>query len=256
MIIPGFTMLIDDKDIEEFGIRLVNYETSSYVGRKSIGVDIPGAHGTQSVPSALSTSTFFADVVCTGKDADEVQTRVRQFFAYMYSTQDSHKIVFTNDLGVVRYAILDSPDKYKVISGMDGAFAQIKLTFLMRDPFMYQNETDKMVTAAVHKKEIVLVNEAFECPAVFKIQNIGTTKITGIGLIVNGELANFSCELNPGDTLVLDTVEYEVKFNGTSRLDYWEGEMPTLKNGDNVIYQQNSQHTELLLTVEFTKQWV
>lgn len=256
MIIPGFTMMVDDKDIEEFGMRLVNYETSSYVGRKTKGVDIPGAHGTQSVPSALSTSQFLANVVCTGRDADEVQTRVRQFFAYMYSSQDSHKVVFTNDLGVVRYAILDSPERYKVITGVDGAFAQIKLTFLMLDPFMYQNETDKFVTSAVHEKQNILANEAFECPAIYSLQNIGGEKVTGIGLVVNGELASFSCELNPGDILVLDTIEYEVKLNGNIRLDYWEGEMPKLRNGDNIIVQSNAQHKELLLTVEFTKQWV
>ena len=256
MIIPGFTMSIDDKDIELFGMRLVNYETSSYVGRKTKGVDVPGAHGTQAVPSALSTSIFVANVVCTGKDAGEVQSRIRQFFAYMYSNMDSHKVVFTNDLSVVRYAILDTPERYKVITGIDGAFAQIKLTFLMRDPFMYQNESDKLVASAAHGQSFVLENEAFECPAIFTLQNIGTTKISGIGLVVNGELASFSCELNPGDTLVLDTVEYEVKLNGNVRLDYWEGEMPMLKNGDNDIYQTNGQHAQLLLTVEFTKQWV
>ena len=256
MIIPAFTMVIDDKDIELFGMRLINYETSSYVGRKSKGVDIPGAHGTQAVPSALSTSVFLANVVCTGKDADEVQTRIRQFFAYMYSTQDSHKVVFTNDLQVVRHAILDSPERYKVIEGVDGAFAQIKLTFLMRDPFMYQNEPDKLVASAKHNEAIMLENEAFECPAVFTIQNIRASKVTGVSLMVNGELASFSCELNPGDTLVLDTVEYEVRLNGNVRLDYWEGEMPMLKNGDNSIHQTNGQHVELLLTIEFTKQWV
>lgn len=256
MIIPGFTMLVDDKDIELFGMRLVNYETSSYVGRKTKGVDVPGAHGTQAVPSALSTSVFLANVVCTGTNADEVQSRIRQFFAYMYSTQDSHKIVFTNDLKVVRYAILDSPERYKVITGVDGAFAQIKLTFLMRDPFMYQNEADKLVTSAVHGQSVMLENEAFECPAIYSLQNLGTSKVTGIGLVVNGELASFSCELNPGDVLVLDTNEYEVKLNGNVRLDYWEGEMPMLRNGDNYISQSNVEHSELLLTVEFTKQWV
>ena len=130
MVIPGFTLLVDDKDIELFGMKLVNYETQSYIGRKVKGVDIPGAHGTQAVPSSLTSNTFFANVVFTGKDADEVQNRIRQFFAFMYSTQNSHKLVFTNDMSVVRYAILDSPDKYKVISGIDGAMAEVKLTFI------------------------------------------------------------------------------------------------------------------------------
>lgn len=252
----AFTMIVDDKDIEHFGMRLINYETSSYVGRKTKGVDVPGAHGTQEVPSALSTRIFLANVVCTGKDADEVHTRIRQFFAYMYSTQNARKVVFTNDMRVIRYAILDSPERYKVITGIDGAFTQLKLTFLMQDPFVYQNEPDTLVAAVSHGKQIILINEGFECPAIYTIKNITNTQITDVGLVVNGELASFSCNLNAGDVLVLDTNEFEVKLNGNVRLDYWEGEMPMLKNGDNIIQQYNSQEAELLVTIEFTKQWV
>lgn len=256
MVIPGFTLLVDDKDIELFGMKLKNYETQSYIGRKVTGVDIPGAHGTQAVPSSLTSNTFFANVVFTGKDADEVQNRIRQFFAFMYSTQNSHKLVFTNDMSVVRYAILDSPDKYKVIEGMDGAMAEVKLTFMMLDPFMYQNESDSLVIMTKHGQQVILNNEAFECPAIFKLKNTGTTTVTGVGIIVNNELASFSCNLEPGDELILDTIEYEVKFNGNVRLDFWSGEMPMLKNGDNIIYQQNTEYADLLMSVEFTKQWV
>ena len=256
MVIPGFTLLVDDKDIELFGMKLKNYETQSYIGRKVTGVDIPGAHGTKAVPSSLTSNTFFANVVFTGKDADEVQNRIRQFFAFMYSTQNSHKLVFTNDMSVVRYAILDSPDKYKVIEGMDGAMAEVKLTFMMLDPFMYQNESDSLVIMTKHGQQVILDNEAFECPAIFKLKNTGTTTVTGVGIIVNNELASFSCNLEPGDELILDTIEYEVKFNGNVRLDFWSGEMPMLKNGDNIIYQQNTEYADLLMSVEFTKQWV
>ena len=62
--------------------------------------------------------------------------------------------------------------------------------------------------------------------------------------------------MEPGDEIMIDTIEYEVKFNGNIRLDFWAGEMPMLKNGDNIIYQQNTEHADLLLSVEFTKQWV
>ena len=82
----------------------------------------------------------------------------------------------------------------------------------------------------------------------------GTDKL--LSLIVNDELVTYSCPLNEGDKIVLDTIEYEVKLNGEVRLDYWDGEMPMLKNGDNIIYQQNTEKAPLLLTVEFTKQWV
>lgn len=256
MKIPEFTLLVDDTDIEKFGMKLVEYETSSYVDRKVRGVDIPGAHGTQAVPSALASSGFRATVVCTGRDADEVQSRIRQFVAFMYSTQDAHKIVFTNDLNVVRYAILQMPEQYKVITGVDGAFAQLKLIFLMLDPFAYQNEPDRLTKIVEHGKQIILANEAFECPAVFTFKNTSTSNITDVALVVNGELTVFTCTLTPGDELVLDTTEYEVRFNGQVRLDYWAGEMPMLKNGDNIIYQQNSQHSEILLSIEFTKQWV
>lgn len=256
MSISKFTLLIDDRDIESFGLRLVNYETQSYVGRKVKGVDIPGAHGTQEVPSRLSTNSFIANVVCTGQDADEVHERVRQFFAFMYSVESARKIVFTNDMKVVRYAILDSPGKYKVIDGVDCAMTEIKLTFLMLDPFTYQSDVDSFVMIAGHGKQFILDNDAFECPAIFKLKNTGNSKISNPALIVNEELASFSCELQPGDEIVLDTEEYEVRFNGDNRLDYWRGEMPMLKNGDNIVYQQNSNYAELLLTIEFTKQWV
>ena len=256
MNIPGFTLLINDINIESFGMKLVNYETQSYIGRKVTGVDIPGAHGTQAVPSSLTSNKFFANVVFTGKDTEEVQNRIRQFFAFMYSTQDSHKLVFTNDISVARYAILDSPDNYKVIEGVDGAMAEVKLTFKMLDPFMYENESDILVSMTKHGQQIIVVNEAFECPAIFRLKNTGKTTVTSVQIIVNNELASFSCDLEPGDEIVLDTIEYEVKFNGNVRLDYWSGEMPMLKNGHNILFQQNAQYADLLMTVEFTKQWV
>lgn len=256
MSIQGFTLLIDGKDIKMFGMSLVSYEIQSYVKRKTTGVDIPGAHGTQSVPSALSSSGFTAKVICTGKDADDVHTRVRQFFSYMFSKQDSHETIFTDDINAVRYAILDSPDKYKVIKGIDGAFTEMTLTFLMLDPFTYRNESDKLAQVAESGIGIIFENEAYECPALFTLENTGSSPVTGISLIVNGELVTYSCTLNQGDKIVLDTNEYEVRLNGEVRLDYWEGEMPMLKNGDNVIIQQNSRQAPLLLTVEFTKQWV
>ena len=256
MIIPGFTLLVDDKDIDLYGMALVSYETQSYVGRKTTGVDIPGAHGTQAVPSALSSSGFIANVICTGQDVDEVHNRIRQFFAYMYSTQKSHKIVFTDDMSAVRYAILDSPEKYKVINGVDGALAELKLTFYMLDPFTYQSESDKLVKVAEHGAKILLENESYECPAIYALENTGDEPVTSVSLIVNDELVTYSCRLNKGDKIVLDTIEYEVKLNGEVRLDYWDGEMPMLKNGENIIYQQNTEKAPLLMTVEFTKQWV
>ena len=256
MIIPGFTLLVDDKDIELYGMALVSYETQSYVERKTIGIDIPGSHGTQAVPSALSSSGFVAKVICTGQSVDEVHSHIRQFFAYMYSTPQAHKIVFTDDMRAVRYAILDSPDRYKVINGMDGALAELNLTFYMMDPFTYQSESDKLVKAVKHREEVLLENESYECPAIYTLENTGSVSVTGICLMVNDELVKYSCALNKGDKIVLDTIEYEVKLNGEIRLDYWDGEMPMLKNGDNIIYQQNTQKASLLLTVEFTRQWV
>ena len=252
----SFTMLVDDKDIEHFGIRLINYEISSYISRKVKGLDISGAHGAKEVPSALATNAFLANIVCTGRNADEVQSNIRQFFAFMYSNQSARKIVFTDDCKVIRYAILDYPERYKIITGVDGAFAEIKLMFTMLDPFTYESEADKLVTVAGNEKQFVITNEAFECPAIFSLTNKGQSNVSGIALVVNGELASFSCTLRPGDTIVLDTNEYEVRFNDTLGLDYWKGEMPLLKNGDNTIYQSNAQSAQLLLTVEFTRQWV
>lgn len=253
---PTFTMLIDDIDIETFGLKLISYETQSYVGRKNIGMDIPGAHGTQPVPSALSSSGFVASVVCSGKNAEQVQNFLRRFFAYMYSTQDSHKILFTNDIKVVRYAILNSPEKYKIVEGIDGAMAEIKLTFEMLNPFTYQNDVDSLIVSMEHGQEVILNNQAFECPAIFKLKNTGETTVSNVRLFVNNEVADFTCLLETGDEIVLDTVEYEVRFNGKHRLDYWSGEMPLLKNGDNIISHQNLENLPLLLTVEFTKQWI
>lgn len=256
MAIPGFTMLIDDNDISQYSMALVSYQTKSCIERKVTGVDIPGAHGTQQVPSALSSNSFTANIICTGASVLKVHRQVRKFFAYMYSTQDSHKIVFTDDLNVSRYAILESPDEYKVINGMDGAFTEIKLTFYMPNPFTYENESDKIVKEVRNNTKIIIENDAFECPATYTIQNATTEDISGIVLKVNDEVANFSCTLKRGNKLVLDSVEYQVLFNNQTRLDYWSGEMPLLKNGDNEIFVTNEQNSPLLVTVEFTKKWV
>lgn len=254
---PGeFTVYVDDTNIEYYGMRLVGYEIQSYSKRKTLGTDVPGAHGTQPVPSALSSAPFIVKVVCTGNDADELNTKIREFFAFMYSTSGSRKIVFSDDQSVIRYAVLDSPERYKVINGVDGAFTEIKMTFYMLDPFMHSSETSKVVVDAEHGKKFSVYNEAFECPAVFSLENTGTEDVTGVSLIVNGELASFSCILKPKDVLVLDTNEYEVRLNEVVELDYWRGEMPLLKNGENLIYQQNTEGAHLKLSVSFTKLWV
>lgn len=256
MTLPEFTLLIDDKDINLFSLKLQSYETQSYTDRKSTGVNIPGAHGTQPVPSSLSSSNLVVSVVCVGNDAGEVRNYLRRFFAFMYSKQNAHDLVFTDDVNVVRRAILTSPDQYKTVEGIDGALAEIKLTFLMLDPFTYQRESDVFVTTAKHGEEILLENDAFECPAVFTLRNVGIAEISDVTLIVNDEITGFSCELKPGDEIVLDTVEYEVRYNGDARLDLWLGEMPMLKNGDNIIVQQNTQYADLLVSVEFTRLWI
>lgn len=254
--VSQYALLVDDKNVERFGIQLIDYELQSYVKRKTTGIDIPGAHGAQSVPSSLSSNSLIVNVVCTGNSSDEVQSSIRQFFAYMYSTQDARKLVFTDDPTVVRYAILDSPDNYKVIRGVDGAMAKLKLTFLMLDPFTYTNESERLVVIAKHGIPIIVENDAFECPAIFKIQNNSNFSISGVSIVVNGETASFSCVLESGDVLTLDTTEYEVRYNDDNRLDYWAGEMPKLKNGENNVTVRNTNESELLLSVEFTKQWV
>lgn len=256
MRLREFTMYVDDTDIEIYNMRLVKYEVQSYAKRKTIGINIPGAHGTQSVPSALESADFVVSLVCTGTDTDSVNTKIREFFAFMYSTGESRKIVFSDDETIVRYAVLDSPDKYRVINGVDGSFAELKLNFHMLDPFMYDSEMSRVVDNAEHGKELIVNNEAFECPAEFTIENAGNSAVTGVALIVNNELVSFSCSLSPGDVLTLDTIEYEVKLNDVPHLEYWSGEMPLLKNGDNVIVQQNTQKARLLLSIKFTKQWV
>ena len=251
-----FTAYVDDMDIALYGMKLANYEIPSYAKRKTVGTDVPGAHGTQAVPSALSSGTFTANVVCVGSDADEVNTKIREFFAFMYSNMSSRRIVFSDDVGIVRNAILDSPDNYRVVTGVDCAFAELKLTFLMLDPFMYSNELTRYSETCGHGSKMKVVNQAFECPAVFKIENEGAAAVEGIALIVNNELATFSCVLEPGDVLELDTVEYEVRLNGIVHLEYWNGQMPKLKNGSNEVYQQNDSDADLKLTVAFTKRWI
>ena len=252
----NFTMLVDDFDIELYDMKLVNYEIQSYAKRKTLGVNVPGAHGTQYVPSAIESPDFFARLICTGKDTDSVNAKIREFFAFMYSVSGSRKIVFSDDDTIVRYAVLDAPDRYRVVNGVDGSFAELKLNFNMLDPFMYDSDISRVVENAYSGKEFVVNNEAFECPAEFYIENTGASVVTGISLIVNNQVVDFSCDLYPGDVIVLDTIEYEVKFNGVSHLEHWRGEMPMLKNGDNVIVQHNSNNLPLLLSIKFTKQWV
>lgn len=256
MSVSNFTMLIDDKDIRSFGMILVGYKIQAFVERKTMGVDIPGAHGTQAVPSALSANHFTANVIFTGHNSDEVHARIRQFFAFMYATQNSHKLVFTDDADVIRYAVLNTPSNYNVIRGMDGALAELDLSFYMLDPFTYQSDTTVVSSVVEHGVVVEIENTAYECPAVFTLTNLGDAPVSGIALIVNDELATFSCILNPGDIIKLDTHEYEVTLNDEIRIDYWDGEMPMLKNGINIVYQQNTEHSQLLLSVEFNRQWV
>lgn len=253
---PEFTVFVDDNNIDWYGMKLIGYEIQSYLRRKNTGTDIPGAHGTQAVPSALASSEFKVRLACTGNNADDVNTKIREFFAFMYSTSEARKIVFSDDESIIRYAILDAPEPYKVVNGMDGAFAELVLTMLMLDPFMYDKDISISISDAVHGQKIVVNNPAFECPAIFQIENLNDETVKDVALIVNDELTKFSCELRKGDVLELDTVEYEVRLNGDVRLDYWEGEMPMLKHGDNVVYQQNLDKQNIRISVFFTKQWV
>ena len=256
MALHEFTMYVDDVDIADYNMKLQKYEVQSYATRKTTGIDIPGAHGTQAVPSALASSGFTVWLICADTDVDSVTTKIREFFAFIYSVSSSRRIVFSDDETIIRWAILEAPEKHRVVNGQDGAFAELRLSFLMLDPFMYDCETSKIVNDTNHGTQLIVDNEAFECPAKFRIENTGLSTVTDISLTVNDEVVNFSCSLNPGDILILDTEEYEVTLNGEPRLEYWSGEMPKLKNGNNVIVQQNAQQSKLLLFIEFTKQWV
>lgn len=250
-----YTVYVDDMDIEFYGMKLLNYEIRSYAKRKVVGTSIPGAHGTEEVPWTLDSGSFIVNVICEGKDTDDVNSKVREFFAFMHSTSSPHRIIFSDDSEVVRHAILDAPGTHRVIGGMDNAFAQLKLTFFMLDPFVY-SETPNLVSATLNHGEPLLVyNDAFECPAVYKLTNTGPVPVEGISIIVNDQLSSFSCPLNPGDVLELDTEEYEVRLNGIVNIDYWRGEMPLLRNGVNEVYQQNSSRDSLELSVTFTRKW-
>ena len=251
----NFTMYVDDTDIDFFGMKLISYEIPSYAKRKTVGTDIPGAHGTQQVPSPLESGTFLANIVCEGRTTEDVNTLIREFFASMHAVSGSHKIVFSDDAEVVRYAVLDTPGKHRVVNGVDNAFAEIQLTFFMLDPFVYSDTVSTVVASCIHGEDIMVYNEAFECPAVFSVRNIGLQTVNDIALIVNEELASFSCPLDPGDIVELDTAEYEVRKNGKINLDYWRGEMPLLKNGVNRICQQNSTQSILEVTITFTRRW-
>ena len=250
-----FTMYVDDVSVESYNMKLVKYEVQSYAKRKTMGVNIPGAHGTQGVSSALASTDFLVWLICTGTDADDVNAKVRNFFAFMNATHEPRKIVFSDDNLVERYAVLDTPSRHRVINGIDGAFTELKLAFYMLDPFTYDGETSVTVDELEHEKELSVYNEGFECPAIFCIENTGNEKVTEITFVVNDERVNFSCELNPGQVLVLDTIEYEVRLDSEPHLEFWSGEMPMLKNGDNIIVQRNAQKSKLLLSVNFTKKW-
>ena len=250
------TMYIDDIDILQFDIKVIDYEIPSYPKRKNTGVNIPGAHGTKLVPSTLASSTLIANVVCSGNTPESVNTKIREFFAFMYTTSDPHKIVFSDDDTVVRYAILDAPESYRVMSGVDNAMAELVLTFFMADPFTYNADASSISEDTPSGVSLIIPNESFECPAVFTIRNLGNKGVSEITFSVNGEVARFLCELRTGDTLVMDTENYEVYYNGTPRLDYWQGEMPVLQSGNNVIVQQNKQNASLSVSVQFTKRWV
>lgn len=250
-----FTVYVDDFDIDFFGMKLLNYEIRSYAKRKVVGTSIPGAHGTEEVPWTLDSMPFVVNVICEGKSTDDVNSKIREFFAFMHSTSSPHKIIFSDDAEVIRYAILDSPGNHRVVGGVDNAFAQLKLTFYMLDPFVYSDTRSIVAATVAHGEHLVVYNDAFECPAIYKLTNVGSSVVNGVSIIVNDELSSFSCPLNPGDVLELDTEEYEVRLNGVVNIDYWRGEMPLLRNGVNEVYQQNSSRDSLELSVTFTRKW-
>ena len=253
----NFTMLVDDTDIFQYGMLLVDYETPTYIGRKTTGLDLPGAHGTQSVSSALSSSSFSVNLVCSGDTPEEVHARIRLFLAFMYSTQDPHKIVFTDDLNSVRYAILDSPDRHQVVKGIDGSMAELKLTFYMLDPFVYDSEQEVFTATLENGTDVYLTNEGYECPAIFTLQNTENTLVTGIHFFVNDEAAYLDlCSLKKGDIITLDTINFKVKLNDEENLSYWHGDMPRLINGKNTISMVNDGKLNVDLTVKFFKRWI
>ena len=253
----SYTMIVDDRDIKEFGLKLVSYEAPSYANRKTKGIDIPGAHGTQSVPSTLASRSFVVTVACAGNDATDIHSQIREFFAYMYSTQTARKIMFTDNASVVRFAILDSPGNHKIHSGsFDGAMTEMKLTFFMLDPFIYEILPEKMSCIMSTDAITIISNEAHDCPAIFSITNTSDSTISDVELCVNNETARFLVTLNPGDVLTLDTDEYEVRLNDELHLEIWRGEMPKLNNGNNEIRQRNAENAPLSVTVEFTKRWI
>lgn len=253
------SMTIDDRDISEFGLKLVEYKTDSFPKKKTPGVDIPGAHGLQVVPSALSSRKLEVTIVCEDTTAEKVNDKIRKFFAFMFSSQNDKSIVFSDDPSIVRYAGLSEPGEYRVIQGVDSAMTQITLTFTMSDPFEYEVESVTISKTLQNGESFILDNDSMECPAVFGIKNNDIEHIHGITdivLTVNGEEVRILAPVTLPDILVIDTKNYELRLNGIVRLDLWEGEMPQLKNGKNVISISNAEEVPLTVSVRYTKIWI
>ena len=71
----NLTMYVDDVNIAEFNFSVIEYRIPSYLKRKNSGVDIPGAHGTRLVPSALSSSSLIVKAVCSGATSESVNMK-------------------------------------------------------------------------------------------------------------------------------------------------------------------------------------
>ena len=268
------SLKIDDKYLEDFGLKLEDYTISATPEIKTRRIDIVGRDGSVDNGTNYGNNAIKIKVCADESDMGTLFSRLRAFTSWLDPRQGDRQFLFDDDSSVIRFAKLDASSDYSKMKGMDKSVADVELTFVMSDPFTYGATLNSTSHIFAPAESITIANNGgLNAPMVIRFHCIDTASmnpangiggvnagdgisISGVKIQVNDTYIKYTGIIYTGDEVVIDTKGMTMDYDEDNALRYWEGDFPKLAVGDNTITVTDDTGLGANVTIEFRERWL
>lgn len=270
------TVTFDNTDIRDFdGVKLVSYQLPVAPSLKTVGIDVPGAHGVYRTPSPYAADVLLINIVVEAYNTDAVNQRLREFLTWIANKGDS-RIVFSDDSTVFRIGKYQTADTYKTLDAVHSKGILAQLTFHLADPFVYGrtiNSVQSQLAASggtftitnqglptwynlyysrssITPTSLSLSNDLIMPTAVNLTPNYTLTIENGVDEYYTN--VGWAGVLGTSDLVLISTENYSVYRNGQIDIQNFTGErMAPINTGTNTIRLSNTQSQNVYVRIEW-----
>ncbi|AEE98023.1 phage tail domain-containing protein [Mahella australiensis] len=268
---------IDGKSCADFGIYLLDRTIRSLPNLRENEITVPGKHGIYDAGTELGANTITLDLRVFEIDVSTVYSKIRAFANYIGPLNGYRELTFDDEPNLVRYVKASEGAEIDVLYSSPKKTGQFSVTFKMADPFVYKTDWHIEEWDAPYGGSTTIVNNGgIECPVILKIYapantiatqpatglgttNSGTTgsaSVTGVTISINGRTVKYKGEIEEGDEVIIDTGNFTVTMNGQNAMQYWEGEFPQLRAGENEVAETDDSGVGAKVIFQFRERWL